>query len=603
MAKRKKKITPPALPTYEHSEYQKAIFDYIEHGQGHLVVEAAAGSGKTYTLVKSLDFIPQDKKVLFVAFNRDIVKDLERKTKEHDNVKVMTLHALGYRMISSNFKDMKVEIEEYKYLSHIRTCIEYYTSIDLHSLKPSVQTRYLDNIKKYVDFGRYYLCQNVEDLGFVEKQYDIDTVADEKEVAIKIMEWGMANVETIDYGDMIWLPNVLNLKPYGLKFDFIMLDECQDVNKAERELVLKCFKMSTRMISVGDPKQTIYTFAGSDANSFNALKSLPNTICLPLSISYRCAQNIVKFAQTLVPTIEWNKNEDRKGNVLDCVDLDAIKDGDMVLCRNNAPLMQVYNMFLKMGKEAYILGKELGVNLKKCLTFTRQTELNVDCRKDGVFVRLYDDLFTSRDKLAWKYGIDQNTAMSTSYIQNKLDMIKALEILAEGIKTTDEMIERIDSIFPKKKQKSGIILSTIHKAKGLEANNVYIICRSLMPSPCAQQQWELDQEKNLMYVAYTRAKNTLGFVDESGFEKFNIMNEYNVKFLKQMEDTVNRILHKEKTKVTKENAGEIVKKAKNIQVVNPKRTKTITAQETKTPTSLVGLAKNKKKKKTIQKLW
>ena len=57
MAKRKKKITPPALPTYEHSEYQKAIFDYIEHGQGHLVVEAAAGSGKTYTLVKSLDFI------------------------------------------------------------------------------------------------------------------------------------------------------------------------------------------------------------------------------------------------------------------------------------------------------------------------------------------------------------------------------------------------------------------------------------------------------------------------------------------------------------------------------------------------------------------
>ena len=70
-----------------------------------------------------------------------------------------------------------------------------------------------------------------------------------------------------------------------------------------------------------------------------------------------------------------------------------------------------------------------------------------------------------------------------------------------------------------------------------------------------------------------------------------------------MEETVNRILHKEKTKITKENAGEIVKKAKNIQVVNPKRTKTITAQEAKCPTSLVGLTKNNKKKKTVQKLW
>lgn len=96
---------------------------------------------------------------------------------------------------------------------------------------------------------------------------------------------------------MIWLPNVLYLKPLGLLYDYIMVDECQDMNRAERQLLLKCFKMGTRMISVGDSQQMLYSFAGGDPESFQALKSMPNTICLPLSISYRCAQNIVRYAQ------------------------------------------------------------------------------------------------------------------------------------------------------------------------------------------------------------------------------------------------------------------------------------------------------------------
>ena len=47
----------------EYSKYQKDIFDYIEHGQGHLVIEAAAGSGKTFTLIKCLELIPQNKRI------------------------------------------------------------------------------------------------------------------------------------------------------------------------------------------------------------------------------------------------------------------------------------------------------------------------------------------------------------------------------------------------------------------------------------------------------------------------------------------------------------------------------------------------------------
>ena len=63
---------------YEPSKYQKAIYDFIKNGKGNLVVEAAAGSGKTTTLIKSLDFIDESKNILLVAFNRDIVAELKK---------------------------------------------------------------------------------------------------------------------------------------------------------------------------------------------------------------------------------------------------------------------------------------------------------------------------------------------------------------------------------------------------------------------------------------------------------------------------------------------------------------------------------------------
>jgi DNA helicase-2/ATP-dependent DNA helicase PcrA len=549
---------------YPWSPYQRAIFDYIEHEHGHLVVEAAAGSGKSTTLIKCLDFIPNNDKVLLTAFNTDIVNELKKKTSDRPNVEVRTLHGLGLLFIKKNIPQASAIPEPFKYDSFIKNNIKELTSINTYTLRGREYFRYLDNIKKFVDFGRYYLCQTVRDLDFIEERYGIDTIADEKEVALKVMEWGKNALETIDYTDMVWLPNVLYLKPLGLLFDFIMVDECQDMNKAERELVLKCFKMGTRMMSVGDSSQMLYAFSGGDPESFNALKSIPNTKCLPLSISYRCGKSIVDFAKKIVPTIEAADNA-VDGQVVKNVPLDAVKDGDMILCRNNAPLVQIYNEFLKLGKKSFIRGKDIGNNLKAIVKSTKQDELNADCKADGVFVRLYDDLFVSRNKLMEKFGIDAETAMNSPQIQNKLDMINALEILAEGIKTSEEIIEKIDEIFPKRDKKDGISLSTIHKAKGLEANNVFIACDSLMPSKSAKKDWEIRQEYNLMYVAYTRAKHILGFIDEKDFEKFDTSNSNSIAILRRIEYQVNKVLGKTtKVIINEETAKSIVQNAKKI---------------------------------------
>lgn len=597
---RKKKIEKKE---YVPSKYQAAIYDYIQNGNGNLVVEAAAGSGKTTTLIKSLDFIDETKKILLVAFNRDIVAELKKRVKNVPNIDVRTLHSLGFAMITHNMEETFPDIDYFKYASYINSNIHDLSSINTYQLTKKDYLKYIDNIKKYVDFARFYLCKNIKELEFIEERYQIDDLADEKEIALEVLDWGKNALETVDYTDMIWLPNELNLTPYDFEYDWIMLDEAQDMNKAQRELVLKCFKDGTRMCSFGDKNQAIYGFSGSDPQSFDCLKSLPNTISLPLSISYRCAKNIVSYAKELVSTIEPN-DDGREGEILYDVPIESITDGDMIVCRNNAPLMQIYNALIKMDKKAFIRGKDIGLNLKRLIKNTKCDELNADLRKDGAFSKLYFGLFDSVTKLMRKSNIDWNTAMTSDNISSKLDMIKALEVLGEDLKTVDELVEKIDGVFSDKKL-DGISLSTIHKAKGLEANNVYVACRSLMPSKSAKKDWELKQEHNLMYVAYTRAKNKLGFIDERDFQKFDNYNSETLNHLKIIERKVNAIYGKETTGVYNlSEAKNIIKHKTHIDFTKP-GTKKATLTKTKTQPikkarALEKITNNRRNIKTIK---
>jgi superfamily I DNA/RNA helicase len=548
------------------SPYQQAIFDFIKHGHGNLVIEAAAGSGKSSTIVNAVKLIDEDKKILFIAFNKDIVKELKKKVGKLDNVDVKTLHSLGLLMVQRNFDGKKIMIEEFKYKSHIINNLNFYSKINLSSLKRREYYSYIENITKLVEFGRFNLAQSIKDMEMIIDKYGIELLADEAEIALSVMNWGKHNTDSVDYTDMIWLPNVLYLRPIGLQYDWVFLDEAQDASEAQKELLLKCSKMGTRFVFVGDKNQTIYGFSGSSPEIFEDFKSLPNTISLPLSISYRCPKNIVKFAQNLVPSIEYNTEDNREGIVVYNSKLEDVKDGDMVLCRNSAPLMKVYNDFIRMGRKCFVRGKDIGLNLKKMVENTNQKFLNQTLKSDGVFVRLYDSLFESRDNLMARSGLDYDTAMESALITNKIDTIKALEILSEGLTTSDELIERVKTMFSDKNME-GICLSTIHKAKGLEADNVYIVCRSLMPSKFAKQDWEKLQEHNLEYVAYTRAKNTLGFIDENDFNAFKYDDMSNISSLKFIETQTNRILGKETKHMLDEKtfAKEIIKYAKEIE--------------------------------------
>ena len=58
----------------------------------------------------------------------------------------------------------------------------------------------------------------------------------------------------------------------------------------------------------------------------------------------------------------------------------------------------------------------------------------------------------------------------------------------------------------------GIVFCTIHKAKGLEAKNIFILNPELLPHPMAKRDWQIEQEMNLKYVAITRSLDTLTWV-------------------------------------------------------------------------------------------
>ena len=552
---------------YKPSKYQLAIYDFVEHGLGNAVISASAGSGKTYTIIKLLDYIPKDKKVLIVAFNRDIRQEIKAKVINagHKNVQVDTFHSLGYKILNANFNRRFVNTDpnEYKYSNYISNNISQLSTINTFRLGKQF-SQYLSNIQNLVNFGRCYLSETVEDLDKICERYGIICIADEKEVAVKVLEWGEKCLDEIDYTDMVWLPNTLHLDSKFYKYDWIIVDECQDLNMVEKDMLFTCRRMGTRMMFFGDKAQAIYSFSGADSEAFDKLKDLEDTIQLPLSISYRCPKNIVEYVHYLVPTIEYDKKNKIKGEIIENANLADVKDGDMILCRNNAPLAQIYIELLRNGIKAKILGKDYSANLSKTIRNTKEELLNVDLSVQGVFSKLYDIFYDLVETTMHKQNIIKEEALTSSNIIAKLDEIKVLEILSEGLTTSKELQERIKDIFTDNKE-SGIILSTIHKSKGLESPNVYIACKSLMHSKTAKQPWEIEQENNLIYVAYTRTKNKLGFLDETEFKQFDAYNPETIRSLKSKQYIIDKLYNKNRNEVTTlDQARHIIENAEKL---------------------------------------
>jgi len=192
---------------------------------------------------------------------------------------------------------------------------------------------------------------------------------------------------------------------------------------------------------------------------------------------------------------EWAKEGKITESSVDLLVQD-VKDGDMVICRTNAPLIAPVFECLRNGKKAFIVGGDIGKGLKKLIEDNRNGNLENTLRQVG-------DIISARIADLER----KKKELSAATWQDKLDTIV---YLAEDCKTVDSMLDRIDLIFTDELQ--GIAFSSIHRAKGLEAENVFLLQPALIPHPKAKSATEKTQEKNIHYVGVTRFKNTLTMV-------------------------------------------------------------------------------------------
>lgn len=485
------------------SPQQLAVKDALLNTNYSIFVNSTAGSGKTTTLVWLLSFIT-NKSVLCCAFNKEIKDELEARCKKFNNVKVSTLHALGYGMMKKQFGCGDPNPTKYR-----KIFIDMQSKWDV----PTDDRDFTSRITDLIDLLRLFVFKTKEDAINIAKTYNISNDFNEVKIAIEVIEVGRKITKDIDYTDMVYLPVYHNLAA-GYQYDYLVLDESQDLNKCQREFVFRFLKTGGRSICFGDKFQCIYSFAGADINSFNILKNRPNTKALSLSVTYRCPISVVNYIRREGINDEIESHDKSiQGRINFKAEINDIKPGDIVICRNNMPIAKLCIQFLEEGKKAFIRGKDIGANLIRLIEKTRKSSM-VDANN-----WLKEDLAKLKQKMMRKYRLPESDILEMPEYDLYKDKISTISALTFGCKSVSDAIMKIRNIF-QDKTNEGIILSTVHKAKGLEYDNVFIVCDWLMPSKHAKTDMEKIEERNIQFVAYSRCKKTLNFIPRAEFDPY-----------------------------------------------------------------------------------
>lgn len=477
---------------FQASKYQEDIWKFIETGSGNGLVNAVAGSGKTTTIVKGIERVNKNSSVAMFAFNKSIVEELKKKIPTGADIR--TLHSLGMSTLMKKIGGSKVNGRKQMGIA--------VSSLKKFKVSEKEKGAYLYNVTRLVDMVRFNNIKPeislIIDLGL---HYGLLIGEKEAKAVIHCLERSNKNIKKeIDFVDMLYQPIRLNLDLP--KYDFTFIDEAQDLSIIQQELFKRTLKRNGRFLAVGDPNQAIYGFAGADENSFNKLSELPNITNLPLSVCYRCDKSIINKAKTIVPHIESHKGANtgsvRNGTVSD------IKPGDMVLARNNKTLMTLCIRFFEEGRKASIKGVDFGQELINMIKLSDHSNLVVSSQR-------LDRVTTNHFNMLKDFGV-KNPEKTNSY-KNVLEKVEILrDVVYPKVKTSNEAKELIKSIFKEKIEDNRITLSTIHKAKGLESDRVFLAAPDSLPSKKAKEPWEITQENNLQYVCFTRAKSELIFL-------------------------------------------------------------------------------------------
>ncbi len=555
------------------------------NGVPHLMVSARAGTGKTTTLVEGIVGLkgptafaptPQQERiwqemraggipqsVCFCAFNVSIANELSTRVPSWCYVK--TIHGMGFQILRESYPGLTVDVRRNAKVTrellrgggyHIKQSPRIVNAVSqLVSLcKLTVPSR-----------GEWFRddTQLTRNLLSIRNNYCLDPEVEENWHGIPSLVRDVLDAafrmdrRVIDYDDMVWLPRALGCR-YP-KYDLLLVDEAQDLNEAQRALVLS---KGRRIIFCGDEHQAIYGFAGATPDSMNRIKEvLGDCRELPLTVTRRCPRSVVVEAKKYVPDIEarvdskegmvsvlsmgdeppeacYNclgvggvsgKVSSRNGRLTPCPScggfgrtkggyLNYLSGGsDMVLCRKNAPLVSECHKAIKRGVPALVVGRDVGKGLIDLLD-----------RLLGEVTNMFRyEVMGELGELALEWCRDQiakemdREDPREHYMDQLVDKRDCFIVFCKASSSVQDMRERIETMFTHTgaDDKKAVRFSSIHKAKGMEADNVFLLQPDhgkFFPSPRKKakpgQEWREEEEKNLLYVAITRAIKNLFYV-------------------------------------------------------------------------------------------
>ena len=493
------------------------------------IVLGPPGTGKTTTLLGKVNSYLKNTdpdKIGYFAFTQKAAHEArDRAIKqfnltEDDLPYFRTLHSLAFRKLGLK-KDNVMQPRHYKDLGKklgfpvtyadyqedqggiFTSDSEYLRIIQLAQLRNITPEQQFDLAEHTQDLERDQLRIIANELIRYKKEYNL-----------------------IDYNDMILDFTKSDLSP---KFDVVFIDEAQDLSLMQWDMAKTIWKKTENAFIAGDDDQAIFRWAGADVDSFINLKGT----YLPLTQSYRIptkvhnlAMNIINKITNRIPkTWQPKTNEGTLHRHFDVDSIDMTTGDWLVLSRTRHMLNDIEESLYRQGlyyKNRYKRNDEQDLHEAAIAwEHLRQGQLISYKQVESISKHMSDKSWHKKKIKGMTkgsfYGIDQ--LVKDYGLQVKTVWYEAFDNAGQ---TRVNYLRKMRKNGEKLNEKPRIELSTIHAAKGGEAENV-VLLTDLTENTMRSYERNPDDENRLFYVGATRTKENLHLIEPKKYEKGYIL--------------------------------------------------------------------------------
>ncbi len=460
---------------YDLDEYQKAA---VENTNNQLLIIAGPGSGKTTVLTRRIAYLIKEKnleaaKFLAITFTRRAAEEMrERLYKlltsiDAKQINIHTFHSLCLSILKDNYEKADLN-QDFEVIS------EQEKALYKESIIPK-------NMLEFDDLITY---------------------------TVKLFE---------NY------PQIVNM--YREKFKYISVDEYQDIDENQYKLIRFLAPDNGNICAIGDPNQAIYSFRGGNSKFFNNFKEdYKNVQMINLKNNYRSTESIVNASNQMIETYNIVSQYDKPHEKITIHTAPTDKAEAEFVISTIENLIGGHSFFsidsnrTNGGREDYSFSDcailyRTSTQLKPILEALERSgmpyvKLSDDLLCDKKTVRnLIKNLTTERPVIEQLNNIDENVEIE-DYI---LDYLKTIAQTSNSLQEFIHQVSLLKECDTLDGRADRISLMTLHASKGLEFNCVFVtgLENGIIPLYRAETTEEIEEERRLLYVGMTRAKQRL----------------------------------------------------------------------------------------------